>query len=385
MPKRNKKPMRVMILTPGLPLNLNHIKGGVHSAVRNLIKGFADFDIDVRVVSFSREVKEDQKIAVTDRIEVHYSYEGPYPYHSMNYLLHGPKILKQHIKDFNPDIIHFQEGSSFMFTRIKGLNKRKYLQTIHGMSFAEAKRKKKIKDKITWYFNGVLQMSMLPKNVIHLSNFSVKLFSKRKIEHGAIIPNAIIPDYFEVPPKLTTSNTLLYMGVIDNNKNLIFLLQAMKVLLDKHVAYKLNVLGDFISDVYKEIITSYVKENNLEPYVNFRGWVAKEGVLKFIEESDILVVSSKHESLPMVIAESMAAGKVVVASDVGGIPEMIEHGVNGYLFNLSEPAGLVNTLELLYNNNEKIQEISKTAKDVAQRYECHNVAAKTIEFYKTCV
>ncbi|MBC7536678.1 MAG: glycosyltransferase family 4 protein [Ferruginibacter sp.] len=377
--------MRIMILTPGLPLNLDNIRGGVHSAVSNLLKGFQNEDADVRVLSFSREVKEDTKIVISDRIEVHYVYEGPFPYHSMNYLLAGPKIVKKHIKDFKPDIIHFQEGSSFMFIRVKGLNKIKYLQTIHGMSFAEAKRKKKLKDKLTWYFNGVLQLSMLPRNVIHLSNFSVRLFSKRKIAHGAVIPNAIVQNYFDIPLKLNTSNTLLYMGIIDNNKNLLFLLQAMKDLLKAGKPFTLNVLGDFSNDMYKEIITTYIQENELEPYIKFQGWVSQPAVMKFIEHSDILVVSSKHESLPMVIAESMAAGKVVAASDVGGIPEMIEHNVNGYLFNLASPGELVNILERLYDNDEKIREISSRARASAQKYNCNNVATKTLEFYKKCV
>ena len=374
-----------MMLIPGLPLNLDNIRGGVHSAVSNLLKGFVKEDVDVRVLSFSREVQKDTVVVISDRIEVHCVYEGPFPYHSINYLLAGPKIVKRHIKDFNPDVIHFQEGSSFMFIRVKGLNKIKYLQTIHGMSFAEAKRKKKLKDKLTWYFNGVLQMSMLPKNVIHLSNFSVKLFSKRKIIHGAVIPNAIIQNYFSIPLKLNTSNTLLYMGIIDNNKNLIFLLQAMKALLLQGKPFTLNVLGDYSTETYREIITNYIKENKLEPYVKFQGWVSQPTVMQFIGNSDILVVSSKHESLPMVIAESMAAGKVVAASDVGGIPEMIEHSVNGYLFSLASPGELVNILEELYDNDEKIREISCRARAAAQKYDCHNVAAKTLAFYERCV
>ncbi len=374
-----------MILIPGLPLNLDNIRGGVHSAVSNLLKGFANYDIDIRVVSFNREVTQDSIVVVTNRIEVHYSFEGSYNYHSLNYLLAGPSILKRHIKDFNPDILHFQEGSSFMLTRIKGVNGVKTLQTIHGMSFAEAKRKKTIKDKITWYFNGVLQMWLLPKNIIHLSQFSVNLFSKQKIKNQTIIPNAIVPNYFKIPHKTTCNNSLLYVGVIDNNKNLIFLLTALNALVAKNKAFTLNVLGDYLSDVYKKLINSYVKENKLEPYVNFQGWVSQSAVMRYIEESDILVVSSKHESLPMVIAEAMAAGKVVAASAVGGIPEMIRHNIDGFLYNLEHPEELVQILEGLHNNNERVQDVSKLAIAAAQRYNCNNVAEKTIAFYKTCI
>lgn len=376
--------MRIMILVPGFPLDMDNIKGGVHSAVKNLINGLANFDVEVRVISFTREVKpgENVKHVITDKIEVHYPHEGPYNYHSLNYLLRGPGIIKKHISEFNPDVIHFQEGSSFMFTRLGGLEKKKYLQTIHGMAFAEAKRKKTFKDKITWYFNGMVQVKMLPENIIHLSEFSVNLFRKHKIKHHVIIPNAIIPQYFQLKPKRKTENLLLYIGIIDNNKNLVYQLQSLSELIKRGKKFTLNVLGDFSNDLYKEVIESYVKENKLEPFVVFNGWVPQSTVLKFIESSDILVVSSKHESLPMVIAESMAAGKVVVASAVGGIPEMIDDGVDGYLYDLDEPDSLTDILEGLYNNDEKMKEISEKAVLAAQRYNAVNVAARTIEFYK---
>jgi hypothetical protein len=53
--------------------------------------------------------------------------KGSSPYHSINYLYYGAKNPEKHIRDFNPDIIHFQEGGSFMFTRIFGLGKIKIL------------------------------------------------------------------------------------------------------------------------------------------------------------------------------------------------------------------------------------------------------------------
>lgn len=377
--------MRVLILVPGLPLDLSKIKGGVHSAVSNLLKGFAFHDIDVRVLSLGTSTKNDLCITVTERIEICYAHEGPFPYHSMNYLLNSPRKVLKHIKEFQPDVVHFQEGNSFMLTRIKGLARRKFLQTIHGMSFFEARRKKKLKDKLTWYFNGALQMSMMPKNIIHLSNFSVDLHHKQKALNGTIIPNAIVPAYFDVPLKSNTSNDLLYIGLIDNNKNLIFLLTAMAKLVAKKKVFTLNILGDFQLDSYRKLITDFVRENDLTAHVHFQGWVTQLVVLKFLAQSDILVVSSKHESLPMVIAEAMAAGKVVAASAVGGIPEMIDDNKNGFLFDLDKPEQLVSILENLHNNNDRIREMSLKAREAAQRYDCRNVAAKTIEFYKKCI
>lgn len=379
--------MRVIILVPGLPVNLDQIKGGVHSAVANLLRGFATLDeVQIKVISFSREVHEKTEKSYADNINIAYLNEGPFKYHSLNYFFSCPGKLRKKIRKFKPDIIHYEEGNTFLFTRLWGLYGTKHLLTIHGMSFDEAKRKKKWIDKLTWYFNGLVQKFMKTENIIHLSNFSKNRLAHKKLRHQTIIPNAIIPAYFDIPLKSGTDNTLLYVGLIDNNKNLIFTLQALKKLIDKGKPYKLEILGGYSNEMYKDQILSFVKENELAEYVKFNGWVSQSTVMRYVSKADILVVSSKHESLPMVIAESMAAGKVVVASAVGGIPEMITDRENGFLFHLNEPEQLVNILNDLHNNHEKITTISEKAKATAiNRYQCQNVAKKTLEFYKQCL
>ena len=377
---------RVIIAVPALPIDINRIKGGVHSALNNLLKGFENKNIQIRVISLTREVEKLKIIDYSPNIQIHYINEGSLPFHSLNYLFYGSRIMKKNILEFNPDIIHFEEGNTFLFNGILGLLNRKYLLTIHGMAFDEAKRKKKIIDKITWWFNGTVQKLLTPNNIIHLSEFSKKKHLTKNKENYMIIPNAVLPFFFSVPSKNKTNNKLLYIGIIDNNKNLIFLLKNLKRLIENDKTFTLEVLGDFSNNDIKILIENYISENKLEKYVNFNGWVTQSNSLIFLENADILVVSSQHESLPMVIAESMAAGKVVVSSDVGGIPEMISNNVDGYLYNLSDTNGLFNTLENLYDNSELILKISAAAKKTAlSKYECENVAQKTLDFYNKCL
>ena len=377
---------RVIIAVPALPIDINRIKGGVHSALNNLLKGFENKNIQIRVISLTREVEKLKIIDYSPNIQIHYINEGSLPFHSLNYFFYGSRIMKKNILEFNPDIIHFEEGNTFLFNGILGLLNRKYLLTIHGMAFDEAKRKKKIIDKITWWFNGTVQKLLTPNNIIHLSEFSKKKHLTKNKENYMIIPNAVLPFFFSVPSKNKTNNKLLYIGIIDNNKNLIFLLKNLKRLIENDKTFTLEVLGDFSNNDIKILIENYISENKLEKYVNFNGWVTQSNSLIFLENADILVVASQHESLPMVIAESMAAGKVVVSSDVGGIPEMISNNVDGYLYNLSDTNGLFNTIENLYDKSELILKISAAAKKTAgSKYECENVAQKTLDFYNKCL
>ena len=258
----------------------------------------------------------------------------------------------------------------------------KTIATVHGFALEEAKRKKKIKDKITWLINGWLNPFLLPNNIIHLSTFSTKLIASKKIKNARIIPNAIKNIFFDIPQKTKTDNRLLYLGIIDNNKNLIFTLELLANLIEQKKYYNLDVLGGFSNDEYESQIRNFITEKDLTNYVHFHGWVNQSYVLNQLEKSDILIVSSKHESLPMAIAESMAAGKVVLASNVGGIPEMFENNVSGFLFDLNNIDLPIEILGKLYNNNEMIKSISANARKLAiEKFHCKNVAKATIDFY----
>ncbi len=378
--------MKILLLVPGLPLNLENIKGGVNSATLNLLEGCKIFDINIQVISFTNEVKNKITIPFSSKINIIYIPEGRFNYHALNYLLIVPFKLRNQIKIIKPDLIHFEVGNSFMLSKLFGIYKTKYLLTIHGMSYDEAKHKIKIKDKIIWYFNGLIQNIMYPKYIIHLSNFSKKKFDCMKNQIFDIIPNAVPDKYFNIPIKTKTDNNLLYIGLIDVNKNILHLLKSLKDLISKGYKYTLNIVGDFYSKKYKNIISAYIYDNDLDNYIHFNGWVSKSELIPFIQKSDILVVCSMHESLPMVIAECMSSGKVVIASDVGGIPEMIKDNETGFLFSLNHENELTEKLIMLYDNNITCNKIANNARKHGYKYYNTNIVAKkTIDFYKLII
>ncbi len=375
--------LKVLIVLPGFPLDINSIKGGVHAAVSNLLHGFLSNEIAVRVLSFNSEINNRQIYKYSDSIEIVYEPEGPFPFHSLNYLFKGPSILKKNIREFNPDILHFQTGNTLMFTRLFGTLHVKSILTIHAFAFEELKTKTSTKDKLTFWFNGLINELLPIKNIIYISASSQSKHFSKRINNAALIPNALRPAYFNIPVSENTKNQLLYIGVINNRKNLIHLLQTLSCLQDENIFFTLNVLGGFKDKEYENLVEDYMNKSQLKNHVHFRGWVNQDDAINFISNSNILVIPSFQETLPMVIAENMAAGKVVVSSAVGGIPEMIEDQKNGFLFNLSDSNSLYKILQSLYNNDQLVVQIGKKAKEFAiARYHCDEVAAKTISFYK---
>jgi glycosyltransferase involved in cell wall biosynthesis len=373
--------MKVLVIIPEFPLNLENIQGGVSSALSNLLYGFSHSDITVTVVSFNRNIKKLIVINYSPNIEINYVPEGKFP-HVFNFLFKGSFVIKKYIRQFNPDIVHYAMSGYILLTKVFGLSGKVYLVTVHGIAFLEAKQKKELKQKLVCYTNGIVEKLLCPKNIIHISKYSLSLFNKKK-DIITIIPNAIHPGYFKLPLKIVTNNKLVFVGGIEANKNILYLLKTLKVLVQKNFLFSLDVLGDYIDAAYKQEVISFIQENKLEKYITFHGWVNQQRLQQVLTQSDILIVCSKQETLPMVIAEAMSAGKVVVCSTAGGIPEMVNHQNNGYLYANVEVENLVSILENLYNNNTLVQKIQSRAREKAMAAYCSSeVAQKTISFYK---
>jgi glycosyltransferase involved in cell wall biosynthesis len=257
------------------------------------------------------------------------------------------------------------------------------LLTIHGIAIAEGKVEKSLHKKLSSYFNGFLDKLLFPKNIIHLSNYSKKIYAYKAIHNQVIIPNALSEHFYNLKLKSTSENKLIFIGVLNDNKNLLMLLESLKLLNNKDMYFHLDVLGDFKDLNYKVIIEDFITQNQLQNQIKFHGWVKQNDTLKLIEAADILVLASKQESLPMVIAESMAAGKAIVASNIGGVSEMVQQNVNGLLFEPNQVSALSNCLEQLYNNNNKIQQFSVVSNKIASTmFHCNEVAKQTISFYQ---
>ena len=91
------------------------------------------------------------------------------------------------------------------------------------------------------------------------------------------------------------------------------------------------------------------------PSIRFRGPVAATEVPEILRGARALLVPSRSEGLPRIVVEAFAAGVPVVASRVGGLPELVEHGVNGLLVEVDDVAGWRSAVEQLDDNGESMR------------------------------
>jgi glycosyltransferase involved in cell wall biosynthesis len=154
----------------------------------------------------------------------------------------------------------------------------------------------------------------------------------RRIAPGArveIVPNAVVVP--EVPPRRTGEElSVVFLGAIGERKGAFCLLEAWAKLAagwDGPVPARLTLAGDGGVAEARRSIT----ELGIERVARVRDWLPASEASAILASADVFVLPSRHEGQPMAVLEAMARGVCVVASDVGGIPELVEHGRSGLL------------------------------------------------------
>ena len=115
-----------------------------------------------------------------------------------------------------------------------------------------------------------------------------------------------------------------------------------------NLPYKAVVIGD--GEMKKEL-KNYAKELGIEDMVEFRGWI--KDVAEIYRDLDIVVLTSLNEGTPVSIIEAMAAARPVVATDVGGVRDIVEDGKSGYLVDSGNETDFVKRLTDLVKDSNK--------------------------------
>jgi len=168
------------------------------------------------------------------------------------------------------------------------------------------------------------------------------------------------------------------VGRMVDLKNQISLLQAVAMLpLDEQKTLEINFYGD--GPCMAEL--KLFNDRNLENVaVNFHGMVQDRNVI--YSSFDALIVTSETEGLSLAIIEAMAYGCVVIASNVGGNPKLVEHNTNGWLFDYNDTDSLAKYLQTLNKDRSLISSFgTEGRKKIELQFSLDNTAQKYTDIY----
>jgi glycosyltransferase involved in cell wall biosynthesis len=145
---------------------------------------------------------------------------------------------------------------------------------------------------------------------------------------------------------------VLVIARISPVKGLHYLVEASRIVVKQVPNVKFIIKGYPSDQKYREYLLALIKEYKLQEYITMEEWSPYSEVPKYMAAADVLVLPSVSEALGMVILEASTCGVPVIATRVGGIPDVLVHGVNGLLVEPADIRGLADAIiNVLTNEN----------------------------------
>lgn len=169
------------------------------------------------------------------------------------------------------------------------------------------------------------------------------------------------------------------VGRLSKEKGPSYLIEALSAL--EGIDFECLIVGE---GPLRKQLEELVEKRHLQERVKFLGF--QENVIQFMQKMDVIVLPSINETFGITIVEAFALKKVVVASEVGGIPELVKNNVTGLLFPAKDSAALAERLLYIHNNKEDSVKMGENGYEFAMRnFTSAIMAANTLAYYKTLV
>jgi glycosyltransferase involved in cell wall biosynthesis len=177
--------------------------------------------------------------------------------------------------------------------------------------------------------------------------------------------------------------TALFVGAICRDKGVHDLLEALQHVLQKSPRLRSRIVGPGRYPGEWQSMLELRDRMGLAEAVEMPGSLEGEALMRAYAGASCFVLPTYKEGLPVVLLEAMAAGLPIITTGVGGIPDLIEDGVNGYLIEPGEPAALADRILELAAHPEVAQRMGEAnVAKVKGAYELSAVAARMAEVYR---
>lgn len=252
--------------------------------------------------------------------------------------------------------------------------------------------------RITWY-HTILASQKKPKNIFQrLIQYVIivrKKFIYRMTTHIVPVSHAALEDVAEhfqvdktkckvfhnaiIQPEFTfngTSKKITCLGRLLLNKGQDIFIKAAEEVLTKESDFTFQIVGSGeMHQYYKDLI----RKSNSPQKIVIKPEVNLDEVPQVLGNSYISVVPSRQEAFGLVVAESMSVGTPVIASNIGGIPEIIDDGENGFLFEVEDYKQMAEKILLLIKNPQLRENFSQKARQkFLNQFEINNNIKKQV-------
>lgn len=212
---------------------------------------------------------------------------------------------------------------------------------------------------------------------IVLSGFIGRVFDQYGIPY-TVIPNVLESGVSAFRARTEIKPWFISIRSLTETYNIKCTLKAFAAVQDKYPDATLALLGDGpLRSELEQFATDHKLHN-----VTFVGQIPNTEIYRYLDGADIMVSSSRFDNMPVSVLEGFKAGLLVIASNVGGVPYMIEDGQNGYLFESDDDRQMADKMIAAVEHPESTLKMIDNAHCCLDNYKWENCREKLLALYK---
>lgn len=367
------------------PLEPDVINGGIESVTSTLVPALAEHDEieSITVLRFHHGDAATDHRRIDPKTEVYY-LRGQTRFRMLTRSILDVRKARKLAAQINPDVVHGQEIGCYgdVATRCG----HRSIVTVHGLPHVESRmsartlRERMRSGAMERMIRRVLRRAAV---VISISQYDAGQVGRLIRGRQASIANPTGTEFFALAPSPPTEPRLLFAGVMTPRKNVLGVVNAFAIAHRRVPEARLVIAGPQPDPDYADSVRDRVSALGLRNCVDVIGLVDNCRLRDEIAAARAVVLFSQEETAPTLIAQAMAAGKPVIASRVGGVPEMVCHGETGLLVDAGDERALAARMSALLSNQAWCQQMGHRAHEVAlDRFAPAAVARHTIAAYR---
>jgi glycosyltransferase involved in cell wall biosynthesis len=370
--------VRIAIVT-AFPRNPAAPRGGVEAVSVNLVRALSRLPgLEAHVVTVERGI-EQVELTSWSGVSIHRLPAGRGPL--LAYAVGGGRrMLRGYLKRLAPDVVHAHDTYGIM---VKGMGLPRVF-TVHGFIHEDTRasggRGAGLR-ALLWRWVELASWAEQP-HIISISPFVRQRL--QGIARGVIhdIENPIAEEFFDIA-RQESEGTIFCAAAIRRLKNTLGLVRAFERLRKDQPHARLRLAGPVSEPEYGREVEALIRERQLADSVALLGGLNSASVRQELSRASVFALVSLWENAPMCIAEALAAGVPVVASNRCGMPFMIQEGESGFLVDAEDPNHISESLGNLVRQPGLRQRMGGCARQFAvEHFHPVRVAEKTLNVYR---
>jgi glycosyltransferase involved in cell wall biosynthesis len=212
-----------------------------------------------------------------------------------------------------------------------------------------------------------------PNNVVTVLNG----VDTRKVNLSYFKETSAVRESFGIPREDFVVGNIAHIRPLKGHR---YLLQAAKIVIEDCPNTTFLIVGREKTREAREALEAQATQLGIREKIIFTGF--REDAIRILAACDLFVLSSLYEGLPVALLEAMALGKPPVVTAVGGIPEVVTDGVDGFLVQPKDYEGLANRIIALIRDGELRGQISgRAAKKIEEKFSLRDMIGRVEDIY----